>query len=359
VNKSQILPLNAFHQKHGARFADFAGWSMPTFYTTMMEEHKAVRESVGLFDVSHMGEFLVQGKDAKNLLNYLITNDLDRINDGQALYSPVCYPDGGTVDDWILYRIDEAIFFICVNASNREKDLSWIQEHIGSFDCQVEDVSDQYGLLAVQGPKAAALMSTLAGEATIAGLAKFAFCDIELDGESIRLSRTGYTGEDGFELYTPVAALSSLAETIWQCGQDFGMRLCGLGARDSLRLEAKLPLYGHELDRDISPVEAGFGWAVRLQKDQDFIGRAALAEQKQGALRRRLLHFHLEDRRIARQGASIFAAGREVGVVCSGSLSPMLNKPIGSALVEIEALKANEPLSVDIRDKRHTLLGVK
>ncbi len=322
---------------------------MPTFYTTMIDEHKAVRESVGLFDVSHMGEFLVRGKDAKSLLNYLITNDLDRINDGQALYSPVCYPDGGTVDDWILYRIDEATFFICVNASNREKDLAWIHAHIAGYDCQVEDVSDQYGLLAVQGPKAAALMGELVGESTIAGLAKFAFCDIELADANIRLSRTGYTGEDGFELYTPIAALSALAEIIWQRGQDFGCRLCGLGARDSLRLEAKLPLYGHELDRDISPVEAGFGWAVRLEKAQDFIGRAALAEQKQGALTRRLLHFYLDDRRIARQGASISAAGRVVGVVCSGTLSPMLNKPIGSALIENAVLKSKTPLTVEIR----------
>jgi aminomethyltransferase len=355
VNTIQPLPLNAFHQEHGARFADFAGWSMPTFYTSMIEEHKTVREAVGLFDVSHMGEVLVSGPDAEKFLNYLITNDLSRIKNGQALYSPVCYPDGGTVDDWILYRIDEGTFFICINASNRDKDLAWMREHSSNFDCEIKDVSDEYGLLALQGPKAAEMMRSLVGNDTIDGLAKFAFCDIDFAGVKIRLSRTGYTGEDGFELYTLVNGLPAVAKMLWQGGQDFGIRLCGLGARDSLRLEAKMPLYGHELDRDISPVEAGFGWAVRLQKTEDFIGRAALTEQKQGGLKRRMRHFSLEDRRIARQGASVLAGERTVGQICSGTFSPMLNKPIGSALIEEDALNSNEALCVEIRGQQFKL----
>jgi aminomethyltransferase len=350
---SQPLPLESFHQEHGARFADFAGWAMPTFYSSMIEEHKAVRQAVGLFDVSHMGELHVTGKDAEQFLNFLITNDLKRIGNGQALYSPVCHADGGTVDDWILYRIDAEQFFICINASNRQKDIEWIKSHIEGFACEVRDVSDAFGLLAVQGPKAAALVaSLLESETTVNAIKKFCFRDIDFKGTLIRLSRTGYTGEDGFELYLPAGEMLGIAETLWDKGQAFGLRLCGLGARDSLRLEAKLPLYGHELDRDISPIEAGFGWAVRLQKQGDFIGRDALSEQKQGQLKRQMRHFFLDDRRIARQGAAVFAGESRVGMICSGTLSPILNKPIGSALIESAALPLKGQFSVEIRGQK-------
>jgi aminomethyltransferase len=347
---SQTLSLHNFHAQHGARFADFADWLMPTFYTSMIEEHKAVRASVGLFDVSHMGEVMVTGPDAKKFLNYIITNDLDRIQKGQALYTPVCYADGGTVDDWIVYCLDAVTFFICVNASNRAKDIAWMQEHLKSFDCELTDVSDDYGLLAVQGPKAAALVRSTFADERIDSMAKFNFLDVEYCGSTMRISRTGYTGEDGFELYIPQDALLKTAEAIWQQGQNFGINLCGLGARDSLRLEAKMPLYGHELDRHISPVEAGFGWAVRLDKKVDFIGRAALAAQKQGNLQRCLRHFYLDDRRIARQGGLVLDGDKVVGTICSGSFSPILDKPICSALIKLEAIKA-EQLSVDIRGK--------
>ena len=342
------LPLHEFHATQGARFVDFGGWNMPVQYAGILEEHRAVRESVGLFDVSHMGEFFVAGADAAAFLDHLLVNHIATAATGKAVYSPMCRPDGGVVDDLIVYRIAENDFLLCVNASNRAKDLKWIQEQITASGktVTVADHSSDFALLALQGPKAAALM-VAAGLAEATNLGRFQHNEYSFEGLALRIARTGYTGEDGFEIYIPTAGAAIVAEALLAAGKQHGLQLCGLGARDSLRLEAGLPLYGHELDNDISPLEAGLDWTVKFSKE-DFIGKAALEAQRDGASSRKMVYFKLEGRRIARAGTAVLnAAGETVGTVCSGTLSPILNAPIGSALVTRN--HADEALQIDLR----------
>ena len=342
------LPLHAFHDAHGARFVDFGGWNMPVQYRGILEEHRAVREAVGLFDVSHMGEFWVEGAQAAAFLDHLLVNRIATAAIGKAIYSPMCRADGGVVDDLIVYRCGEEAFLLCVNASNCAKDLEWIQEQVtaSGMAVTVEDQSAQYALLAVQGPKAADLMAE-AGIKEAATLGRFRHTTETFLGHEIRIARTGYTGEDGFEIYTPVAGAEAVAEALFEAGQAHGLQLCGLGSRDSLRLEAGLPLYGHELSDAINPLEAGLDWTVKFGKE-DFIGKAALEAQKDGNSARQMVYFKLEGRRIARAGTAVLnAQGETVGTVCSGTLSPILNAPIGSALIARTA--ALDGLNIDLR----------
>lgn len=342
------IPLHSFHAAQGARFVDFGGWNMPVQYTGILEEHKAVREAAGLFDVSHMGEFHVAGSDAASFLDRLVVNSVVAAPVGKAIYSPMCNGNGMVVDDLIIYRTAEDTFLVCVNASNIEKDFGWFLKQAQRWGSQVEieDHSDAYALLALQGPKAATILEAT-GLSEAVSIRRFWHRQITYAGEKIRVCRTGYTGEDGFEIYVSPKAAETLANKILAEGADFGLKLCGLGARDSLRLEAGLPLYGHELSDKITPLEASLDWTVKFGKE-DFIGKNALTEQQAAGVPRRVVHFRLEGRRIAREGTPVRdEAGAEVGQVLSGTLSPMLNCPIGSAIVQSGARAG--ALFVDLR----------
>jgi aminomethyltransferase len=342
------IPLHDFHAEQGARFVAFGGWNMPVQYTSILDEHKAVRNAAGLFDVSHMGEFHVSGADAALFLDKLVVNAVCNAPIGKAVYSPMCASDGGVVDDLIVYRTGEETFLVCVNAGNIEKDFGWFLKQAGRWglDVQIEDHSDDYALLALQGPKAEAILEAV-GLENLSEIKKFWHALRPFAGEKVRVCRTGYTGEDGFEIYASPKAADTLARQILKAGEAFELRLCGLGCRDSLRLEAGYPLYGHELTDRITPLEASLDWTVKLQKD-DFIGKNALSEQKENGIPRRVIHFKLEGRRIAREGTPVVnAAGEPVGQVLSGTLSPILGSPIGSAIVATEA--KDGPLSVDLR----------
>jgi aminomethyltransferase len=340
--------LHDFHRRHGARFVSFGGWEMPVQYGTILAEHRAVRERAGLFDVSHMGEFHVQGPEAEFFLDRLLVNRIAGMAPGKAVYSPMCKRDGGVVDDLIVYRLEAEAFLVCVNAGNAEKDLGWMLKQAARWklDVAIADRSEDYALLALQGPEAEAILVG-SGIGAAAGLGRFRHRTVPRGSAKLRLCRTGYTGEDGFEIYLPPPAAEAFAADLLEKGEERGLRLCGLGARDSLRLEAGLPLYGHEIDETITPLEAGLGWTVKFDKD-DFIGKRALSEQREAGIPRRLVHFRLEGRRIARQGQEVLGTGgRAVGAVCSGTLSPMTGGPIGSALVEAGASDAD--LAVDLR----------
>jgi aminomethyltransferase len=342
------IPLHKFHAAKGARFVAFGGWDMPVQYTSILDEHKVVRDAAGLFDVSHMGEFSVSGSDAANFLDRLVVNAVAAAPVGKAVYSPMCKSDGTVVDDLIIYRTAEDAFLVCVNAGNIEKDFGWFlkQAERWGLEVEIEDHSDQYALLALQGPKAVDVLTAI-GLDEAREIRRFWHSVATFGGEKIRICRTGYTGEDGFEIYCPPKVAEKLVTQILNKGTDFGVKLCGLGARDSLRLEAGLPLYGHELSDSITPFEASLDWTVKLNK-ADFIGKNALTEQKENGIPRRVIHFKLEGRRIAREGTPVLdAEGKTVGKVLSGTLSPILNCPIGSAIVRTEA--KDSPLFVDLR----------
>ncbi len=353
----KTTPLNAFHREQGARMVDFAGWDMPVQYTGILEEHRAVRESAGLFDVSHMGEFTVAGPGAAGFLDSVLTNDISKISEGRAQYNLMCRPDGGVVDDLIVYRTGPEAFLLCVNASNATKDFAWLEGHVGDHDCSLRDDSSRYGLLALQGPAAETILKPLT-RAVLDHLPSFGLEESSVAGWDVIISRTGYTGEPGFELFTPWNNTEPLARALCEAGADHGPRLAGLGARDSLRLEAGFPLYGHELSEEITPIQAGLGWAVKVKKKTDFIGRDALRREKESGPARRVVFFRTGNRRILRQGTPLLAAGREAGQVLSGTLSPMLNEAIGSALIESAAAEAGE-LSAELRGKSFPLQLVK
>jgi aminomethyltransferase len=362
MSELKRTPLRDFHAAHGARLVDFAGWEMPVQYRSILEEHKAVRRAAGLFDVSHMGEVDVRGPGAAAFLNHLVTNDVAKLYPGRVLYSPMCYPDGGVVDDLLVYMRAAEDYFLCINAGNIDKDLIWIREHAAQFEVTITDRSADYGLLAIQGPNAAAIVQSLTGAKL--GLVKYYhFSEATVAGIHCLASRTGYTGEDGFELYHAASDSVALAEALLAAGQSQGLELAGLGARDSLRLEAGFPLYGHELTPQISPLTAGLGWTVKLEKS-DFIGQAALRAEKEKGGARKVVFFKTGDRRIVRADTPVLdAAGAQVGRVLSGTLSPILNEAIGSALVATGSLPGetnpDRQLAVDIRGARLNLLLTK
>jgi aminomethyltransferase len=320
-------PLYDEHKSLGARLVDFSGWEMPVQYEGIKAEHRAVRDRVGLFDVSHMGEAVFRGPDAEAAVQRLVTRDVSRLEEGQAGYSAVCYEDGGTVDDVIVYRRPED-FIIVVNASNREKDLDHFRENTKDLDVEVADESDDWALLALQGPEAPALLQNLT-DADLSNLKPFRFAEGELAGAETIISRTGYTGEDGFEIFVR----PDDAPQVWRELLEAGATPAGLGARDTLRLEAGMCLYGNELDPETTPLEAGIGFAVHLDKEQEFIGRDALRQEKEEGLRKKLVGFEVEGKGIARHDHPVKVEDETVGRVTSGTLSPTLNKAIGLALV--------------------------
>jgi len=335
---------------------DFAGWDMPVQYRSILEEHKAVRQRAGLFDVSHMGEAEVKGPEALRFLQHLVTNDCSKLFPGRILYTVMCYPGGGVVDDLLVYMRGPDDYFLCINAGNIAKDIAWMQEQAKGFACTVTDRSAGYGQLAVQGPQAVAIVQSLT-KTDLAGIKYYHFADGEAAGVKCILSRTGYTGEDGFELYCAAGDTEKLAEAVLAAGAPLGLELAGLGARDSLRLEAGFPLYGHEITQDVSPLTAGLGWVVKLDKGP-FIGSDVLAAEKAKGSAHKIVFFKTGDRRIIRAESPVLdAVGATVGRVVSGTLSPLLNEAIGSALVEAPALKG--PLAVDVRGTKLALQLVK
>ena len=357
MSELKRTPLRDFHAARGARLVDFAGWEMPVQYRSILEEHKAVRRAAGLFDVSHMGEVDVRGPDALRFLDRLVTNDVSKAFPGRVLYSPMCYANGGVVDDLLVYQRAPQDYFLCVNASNVAKDLAWMKEQAAGFDVTITDRSDDYGLLAIQGPRAAEIVQSLTG-AKLGVVKYYHFTEGTVAGVHCLISRTGYTGEDGFELYHAAGDSVALAEALLNAGAAQGLELAGLGARDSLRLEAGYPLYGHELSTEISPIAAGLGWTVKFDKASDFNGREALLAEKQGGAAPKVVFFKTGDRRIVRADAPVLDEnGAAVGRVLSGTLSPTLNEAIGSALVPRSL--AGTPLFVDIRGTRLGLQVVK
>ena len=357
MSELKRTPLYDFHVAHGGRMVDFAGWEMPVQYRSILEEHKAVRRAAGLFDVSHMGEVDVQGPEAARFLNHVVTNDVAKLYPGRVLYSPMCYPTGGVVDDLLVYMKGADDYFLCINAGNIDQDLAWIRAQAAGFDVRITDRCADYALLAVQGPQAAAIVQSLTG-AKLGLVRYYHFSGATVAGVHCLASRTGYTGEDGFELYHAAADANALASALLAAGAPHGLELAGLGARDSLRLEAGYPLYGHEITAEITPLTAGLGWTVKLDKGADFIGRTALLAEKQQGGAQTVVFFKTGDRRIVRAETPVVdAAGAVVGRVLSGTLSPILNEAIGSALVTTAA--AAQPLAVDIRGTKIALHLVK
>jgi aminomethyltransferase len=330
----------------------FAGWEMPVQYSSILEEHRAVREAAGLFDVSHMGEIRVHGSGARAFLNQLVTNNVERLALGKAIYTVMCYEDGGVVDDLIIYQVGDEEYFLCVNASNVTKDVEWITGQSVGFDCLVDDVSEDFGQLALQGPKAMEIFELASGQ-DVSALKRFHFIQGLFMETNAIVSRTGYTGEDGVEIYLPASEAARVANRLLETGKDFGLKLVGLGARDSLRLEAGYPLYGHEISAEVDPLTGGLGWVVKFQKAADFTGKLALSKKLAAGLDKQVVFFRLDDRRIAREGTEIIdEAGNPCGEVLSGTQSPMLGRPIGSALVSSQALADGVSLFVDIRKTR-------
>ncbi len=335
---------------------DFAGWDMPVQYRSILEEHKAVRQRCGLFDVSHMGEADVQGPEALKFLQHLVTNNCSKLFPGRVLYTVMCYPHGGVVDDLLVYMRGEGDYLLCINAGNIAKDIAWMQEQARGFKCTVVDRSPDYAQIAVQGPRAPDLVQTLT-QTALAGIKYYHFVHGEVAGVKCLISRTGYTGEDGYELYCPASEGERLAEAVLAAGGPFGLELTGLGARDSLRLEAGFPLYGHEITDQISPLTAGLGWVVKFDKGS-FVGSDALKAEKENGSGKKIVFFKTGDRRIVRAETPVLnAAGSVVGRVVSGTLSPIINEAIGSAL--IDAAAASAPLAVDIRGAKLNLQLVK
>ena len=323
-------PFHEFHRAAGAKLVDFAGFEMPVRYTGDVREHQAVRTAVGLFDISHMGEFEVRGADAAAWLDRMVTNHVGALAVGQALYSPMCRPDGGIVDDLLVYGYGDH-FMVVVNAANLAKDFAWLAGHKPA-GVTLDDRSDETALLAVQGPKAADLLKGHVPREAL-DLGYYRFTTGELFGAPATISRTGYTGEDGFELYFHPRHASAVWNGIVAAGKPHGLELVGLGARDTLRLEMGYMLYGNDIDDTTTPLEAGLGWTVKLAKG-DFHGRVVLVKQKAEGLSRRLVGFQLDGRRVPRHGMRILSSGRPVGAVTSGTHSPSLERPLGMGYVE-------------------------
>ena len=343
-------PLHALHVELGARIVPFAGWEMPVQYAGIIEEHQAVRKAAGLFDVSHMGEARIRGRDAAAFLDRIMTNDMASLRPGMARYTVMCQPDGGCVDDLIVYRFSETEFLICLNAANAAKDIAWMRSLIGPFKVEVLDECAAWAQLAIQGPLAERILG-LATALPLGTIKRFGFAVGEVAGASgCVVSRTGYTGSAGFEIYLPAASAEKVARALLELGKPHGLVPAGLGARDSLRLEANYPLYGHEISERISPIQAGLGWTVKFAKGE-FVGREALRRQAEAGPAASVILFSLDDRRIARQGAQVFAGETPVGEVLSGTHSPTLNKPIGTALIAA-GFTGSAELTVDIRGNR-------
>jgi aminomethyltransferase len=327
---------------------DFGGWDMPVQYSGIIEEHRAVRTAVGVFDVSHMGEIEIHGPEAAKLTDFVTTNAVQKLKFGQAHYSGLLYQHGGFVDDILVHKVADDHYFLCVNAGNQEKDFEHIRS-LNRFDAQVEFASDRYAQLAIQGPKAMATLQKLT-PVDLAAIRYYWFADGEVSGTPARIAHTGYTGEDGYEIYVPPAEAERMWNLVMQAGAEFGIKPCGLGARNTLRLEAKMALYGHEIDASISPLEAGLWWIVKLDKGE-FNGRDALLKQKERGPKRQLTGFEMRGRGIGRDGYEVFLDGTAAGWVTSGGPSPTLNRNIGLCYLPTEHAVPGKTIQIMIRNQ--------
>lgn len=348
---TETLKLTCLHDRHvalGAKMSPFAGFDMPIQYSNITDEHLAVRQKVGVFDVAHMGEIFVSGPDARKFVNHVFTNDVTALEPGKIVYGMLLYENGGTVDDLLVYKETEPDhFLLVVNAANIEKDYAWIVKNSEGFDVKIDNQSDNWGQVAVQGPEAEKTLVDVLGITVGSALGFYEFCDSEWNGARLIVSRTGYTGEDGFELYT---TLEGTCE-IWDKLMAAGVAPCGLGCRDTLRFEAGLPLYGDELSADITPVEAGLSMFCKLNKEE-FIGKDALAAQKAEGTQKKLVGIEIHDKAIPRAGYPVeLEDGTEVGVVTTGYHSISLDKSICFALVKTEYSALGTPLWIHIRKK--------
>ena len=341
-------PLNAIHRSLGAKMVDFGGWDMPVQYSGLVDEHHTVRKAVGLFDVSHMGEIEILGPEAVRCADFLTTNNVARLKQGQAQYSGLLYDHGGFVDDVLVHKVADNHIFICVNASNQEKDFEHIRA-LNRFDAVVEFTSDKYAQLAIQGPRALETLAKLTST-KLAEIRYYWFVDGKVGGVAARIARTGYTGEDGFEIYVDPADAPRIWNEILESGREFGIKPCGLGARNTLRLEAAMALYGHEIHASISPLEAGLDWIVKFEKG-DFVGRPALAKQKEQGTRRKLVGLEMRGRGIARDGYEVFIDGAPAGWITSGSPSPTLCRNIGLCYLPVSQATPGRAIQVIVRNQ--------
>ena len=349
--------LYEYHREHG-RLIEFAGFEMPVWYEGIIPEHNAVRNAVGIFDTSHMGRMRAEGPDAERFLNYVVTNNVSTLEPGRGLYTVMCNERGGIVDDLIIYKLTPDHFFVVYNASNREKDFNWFLRHSEGFDVELKDVSDEIAMIAVQGPKALRTLEKISSR-PLSDVERFQIVETELSGVEAMAARTGYTGEDGFEVFifdaTPDRPEKALKvwDSLLEAGEEFGIKPCGLGARDSLRLEAGLCLYGNDIDEDINPLEARLRWVVKFKKPSDFIGREALLRIREEGVKRFRVGIKMEERGIPRKGYEIWdGEGRQkIGVVTSGGYSPTLNVGIAMGYVPREYRKLGTPVRINIRGR--------
>lgn len=333
------------HVALGALVSPFGGFDMPIQYTNIVDEHNAVRQACGVFDVSHMGEVLVTGAESEKFVNYIFTNEIAGAPDGKIFYGMMCHPTGGVVDDLLVYKMSEQRFFLVINASNIDKDVAWIMENAKNFDVVVENQSEKYGEVAVQGPKTEEIVERVLG-IHCSDLTFYTCKEIEYNGETVIVSRTGYTGEDGFEIYGSHAFTNEVWDKLLASGE---VKPCGLGCRDTLRFEVGLPLYGDELADDITPLEAGLGMFVKLEKD--FIGKEALVKQKADGLKRKIVGIELKDKAIPRHGYDVEVDGKVIGVVTTGYNSISTGKSVCMAMLDIDYTKMDTEVAVRIRKK--------
>ncbi|MBS4216178.1 glycine cleavage system aminomethyltransferase GcvT [Neobacillus rhizophilus] len=353
-------PLFETYKKYGAKVIDFGGWGLPVQFSSILEEHEAVRNEAGLFDVSHMGEVLVEGKDAESYINYLVTNDVTKLQINQAQYTAMCYPDGGTVDDLLVYKLASEKYLLVINAANIEKDYEWMKQQ-AKGNVTLTNISADTAQLAIQGPKAEKILQKVT-DTNLAEIGFFQFADhVTVSGISgVLVSRTGYTGEDGFELYLAADKVEALWERLLDAGKEDGLKPCGLGARDTLRFEARLALYGQELSSEIGPLEAGIGFAVKTNKESVFLGKEVLAKQKEEGLKRKIVGIEVTGRGIPRHGYKVFSeGGEEIGFITSGTHSPTLKKSLGLALLSAEFAAVGTQVKVEIRNKQIEAVVVK
>jgi aminomethyltransferase len=345
-----------FYEKHVAlegKMVDYSGWLLPVQYSKgLVEEVHDTRKRAAIFDVSHMGEISVEGKDAEAYLQKVLVNDISRLKENAIIYSPVCYPDGGVVDDILAYKISSDKFFLVVNAANTDKDFDWFLENL-SGDVEIKNLSSDFAQIALQGPNSEAILQELTEE-PLAEMKNYHFNPaVMVAGVNCIVSRTGYTGEDGFEIYCKVAGAPKLWDAIWEAGQNHELNPAGLGARDVLRLEAAMPLYGHEMSQEITPLQAGLDRFVALDKMVPFNGQAALKEQKAEGSYKKLFGLEMLERAVPREGYTVKSGEEEIGWISSGSFSPTLEKFIAMAFLDPEAVKESEEVSVIIRSRSY------
>lgn len=342
-------PLYDKHFELGGKIIDFHGWALPVQYSGIIDEHKQVRKAAGLFDVSHMGEIIVEGPDATEFIQKMITNDISKTKDFRVVYSPMCYPDGGVVDDLLIYKYSKEFYLLIVNASNTDKDYEWLSQNLEG-QVQIKNLSDYYAQLAIQGPESENILQKLVN-VPLKDLKFFNFIpEADICGEKAIISRSGYTGEDGFEIYIKSEAAAKLWDSLLQAGKDYGLVPAGLGARDTLRFEVALVLYGQEISQSITPLEAGLDRFVKLEKD-NFIGKNALVQQKNKGVKRKIVGFEMVDRGIPRTDYDVLINGEKIGYVTSGSFSPSLEKNFGMALVDSQFLEIGLEVDIAIRNR--------